>query len=51
MGDIAEVLNTIKDELLVIWLADQVKSVVDDEQKIANKALYIAKNKRFCYGL
>lgn len=47
MGDITEELNTSKDELLVIWLADQVKAVVDDEQKITNKALYIAKNKRF----
>ncbi|MDR2968180.1 MAG: helix-turn-helix domain-containing protein [Tannerellaceae bacterium] len=40
---IADLLQTDKDELLTLWLADQVTAVVDDEQKVADKALYIAK--------
>jgi hypothetical protein len=40
---IAELLETDKDELLTLWLADQVTAVVADEQKIADKALSIAK--------
>jgi transcriptional regulator with XRE-family HTH domain len=40
---IAELLETDKDELLALWLADQVSAVVTDEQKIADKALSIAK--------
>jgi transcriptional regulator with XRE-family HTH domain len=40
---IAELLNTDKHELLALWLADQVTAVVEDEQKVANKALSIAK--------
>jgi transcriptional regulator with XRE-family HTH domain len=41
---IAELLETDKDELLALWLADQVSAVVEDEQKVASKALEIAKN-------
>jgi transcriptional regulator with XRE-family HTH domain len=40
---IAELLETDKDELLTLWLADQVSAVVTDEQKIADKALSNAK--------
>ncbi len=40
---IADLLQTDKDELLAIWLADQVAEVVEDVQKVADKALDIAK--------
>ena len=40
---LAELLQTDRDELLILWLADQVSAVVADEQKIADKALSIAK--------
>lgn len=42
---IAELLKIDKDELIILWLADQVSTVVTDEQKVANKALGIAKQK------
>jgi hypothetical protein len=47
-------LGTDKEELLALWLADQVSAVVEDEQKVADKALDIAKitinnNKRKTY--
>lgn len=42
---IAELLKVDKDELLTLWLADQVLTVVTDEQKVTNKALDIAKQK------
>lgn len=40
---IAELLKTDKNELLALWLADQVSAVVTDEQSVADKALNIAK--------
>jgi transcriptional regulator with XRE-family HTH domain len=40
---IAKILKADKDELLSLWLADQVTAVVADEKKIANKVLKIAK--------
>jgi transcriptional regulator with XRE-family HTH domain len=40
---IADLLGTDKEELLALWLADQVATVVDDEQKVADRALRIAK--------
>jgi transcriptional regulator with XRE-family HTH domain len=40
---IAELLKTDKDELLALWLADQISAVVVDGQKVADKALNIAK--------
>jgi transcriptional regulator with XRE-family HTH domain len=40
---IAELLQIDKDELLALWLADQVSAVVTDKQTIAGKALSIAK--------
>lgn len=40
---IADLLRIDKDELLALWLADQVTAVVADEHKIADKALSIAK--------
>jgi len=42
---IADLLETDKDELLALWLADQVTAVVANEQKVADKALKIAKQK------
>jgi Helix-turn-helix. len=43
---IAELLEADKDELLVFWLADQVSTVVADEQKVADKALNMAKKNK-----
>ena len=43
---IADLLQTNKDELLALWLADQVAEVVDNEQKVADKALNIAKKEK-----
>jgi len=40
---IAELLKTDKNELLALWLADQISAVVEDEQSVADKALNIAK--------
>jgi len=40
---IAELLETDKDELLTLWLAEQLAAVVADEKDIAEKALNIAK--------
>ncbi|MDR0682803.1 MAG: helix-turn-helix domain-containing protein [Dysgonamonadaceae bacterium] len=40
---IADLLKTDKEELLVLWLADQVSAVVEDKQKVAEMALRIAK--------
>jgi transcriptional regulator with XRE-family HTH domain len=40
---IADLLETDKDELLALWLADQIATVVDDEQKVADRAMRIAK--------
>ena len=40
---IAEVLGTEKDELLTLWLADQVTAVVAEEKDLSNKVLSIAK--------
>jgi transcriptional regulator with XRE-family HTH domain len=40
---IADLLGTDKEELLALWLADQVAAVVDDKQKVADKAMKIAK--------
>ena len=39
---IAELLETDKDELLTLWLAEQVTAVVADEKKFASKVLKIA---------
>jgi DNA-binding XRE family transcriptional regulator len=40
---IAELLQADKDDLLTLWLADQLTAVVADEKEIADKALNIAK--------
>ena len=40
---IAELLEIDQDELLTLWLADQVTTVVADEKKIADKVLNIVK--------
>jgi len=40
---IAELLDADKDELLTLWLAEQVAAVVADEKEIADKVLNIAK--------
>jgi transcriptional regulator with XRE-family HTH domain len=42
---IAELLQGDREELLTLWLADQITAVVEDEQKVAGKALRIAKQK------
>ena len=42
---IAEILQADYEELLTLWLADQVAAVVADEKKVADKALKIAKQK------
>jgi transcriptional regulator with XRE-family HTH domain len=42
---IADLLKTDKDELLALWLVDQVTAVVADEKKVADKALNITKQK------
>ncbi|MDR3046018.1 MAG: helix-turn-helix domain-containing protein [Bacteroidales bacterium] len=39
---IADLLQIDKDELLTLWLADQVTDVVEDGHKVAGKALKIA---------
>jgi hypothetical protein len=36
-------LQADREELLTLWLADQVTAVVADEHKVADKALNIAK--------
>ena len=40
---IAELLKVDKDELLTLWLADQVVAIVADEKKLSNEVLKIAK--------
>lgn len=40
---IAKLLSTNENELLTLWLADQLIEVVENEKKIADKALDIAK--------
>ncbi len=41
---IANILNTDADELLTLWLADQIYAVVKDE-KLANEAIQITEKK------
>jgi len=40
---IAELLKANKDELLTLWLADQVAAVVAEDKKISDEVLNIAK--------
>jgi transcriptional regulator with XRE-family HTH domain len=40
---IADLLKTDKDELLTLWLADQVTAVVANEKELSNEVLKIAK--------
>jgi DNA-binding XRE family transcriptional regulator len=40
---IAEMLHTNKEELLALWLADQVPASVPNKKGVADKALNIAK--------
>jgi transcriptional regulator with XRE-family HTH domain len=40
---IAELLQADPEELLALWLADKVTAVVEDEHKVGDKALDIAK--------
>jgi len=40
---IADLLQTDKEELFALWLADQVAEIVENEQKVVDKALSIAK--------
>ena len=39
---IAEILQADPEELLILWLADKVTEVLDDEKELAGKALEIA---------
>ena len=41
---LANILKTEKDELLILWLADQLYDVVKDE-KLANEAMQVAEKK------
>ena len=41
---LSEILKVNKDELLILWLADQLYDVVKDE-KLANEALKLAEQK------
>lgn len=41
---LADILKTDKDELLILWLADQVYKLVKDE-KLANEAMHMAEQK------
>jgi transcriptional regulator with XRE-family HTH domain len=40
---IAELLQGDREELLTLWLADQVTAMVADEKELSNKVLNIAK--------
>ncbi|GHU68003.1 transcriptional regulator [Bacteroidia bacterium] len=42
---IAELLQGDKEELLILWLVEQVMAVVDDEKELANEVLNLAKNR------
>lgn len=42
---IAEILKADSEELLALWLADQVAAVVIDDKEISDKVLDIAKQK------
>jgi transcriptional regulator with XRE-family HTH domain len=46
---IAELLQGDREELLTLWLADQVAAVVADEKELSDKVLNIAK-KKINYG-
>jgi len=48
---IADLLQTDKEELLALWLAEQVAEVVDNEQKVADKAISIAKKMKNKYEI
>lgn len=41
---LAEILKTDKEELIVLWLADQLYNVVKDET-LANEAMHLAEKK------
>jgi len=41
---IAEILKVNTEELLALWLADQVTAVVERDKQVAGKALNIVKN-------
>ena len=42
---IADTLKVDKEELLALWLPDQVTAVVENDHKVADKAMNIAKKK------
>ena len=42
---IAKILQTNPEELLTLWLADQVTAVVEDDKEISDKVLDTAKQK------
>ena len=42
---IAEILKADSEELLALWLADQVTAVIESDKEISDKVLKIAKEK------
>lgn len=40
---LAELFDTDKEELLTLWLADQIKDIVYEEKQIVNDVLYVVK--------
>jgi transcriptional regulator with XRE-family HTH domain len=41
---LAEILHADREELLTLWLADQVTAVIENEKELSNKVLNIASN-------
>lgn len=42
---IAEILHADQDDLISLWLADQLSAVVADEKKLANEAFKVAQKR------
>ncbi|MDD3077900.1 MAG: helix-turn-helix transcriptional regulator [Paludibacter sp.] len=43
---LAKLLSSDRDELLTLWLADQIINIVKDEKKLADRALDMAKKEK-----
>lgn len=41
--ELASILNTDEKELLILWLADQIKEITDTNKDVANEAMEIIK--------
>jgi transcriptional regulator with XRE-family HTH domain len=44
LSNLANILHADREELLTLWLADQVTAVIEDEKELSNKVLNIASN-------